>query len=623
MVCVARAASLVLVLILAAAAAAPQSRWRRLDSPNFIVIGEVGDGELRDVAIKFEGFREVLGRVLDERLTHSPVPTVVLVFRSESSYAPFMPTYQGKRVDVLGLFVPRRDVNFISMRIDRRDEGLRVVFHEFAHLMVSNSGMRLPVWLSEGLAEYYSTFQLDRGREAVIGRVYEGHLQLLNERRLLTLPELLGVTHDSPMYNEGTRRSVLYAQSWALTHMLLQGKPNRLKQLQVYMSEIVRGTPSVDAWQRAFGSEDIAKALETYIRGASYMETLHKFTDAVAKFEGAPAPMTPSDVDAFQAHYLIEMAQLDAAETRLRAAAGRDSSDVRIGVVNAMLHLERRQEAGIEPALRAAASADDWFVRYLAGVNLASALETRGASITADDVAAVRTLLAQSADGRQPFAHAAARLARIEMATAAGPTAETRSALQRAVLSTPGRPEYAMLLAQVFARLQEFASARELLGLLMTTRFPEDVRDRARRLMGSVVEMETARSRRAGGGGPAPVPSAVGSGSAETTSELSGSRMGQPVFRPLQPGEQRLEGTLERIDCVVGKGVTFRVKTADGQSEVTSPDLTSVDFITYRNDITGSVTCGAVNPALPVYVTWRAGGDPGSRVAVAIEILPK
>ncbi len=57
--------------------------------------------------------------MLNERVTSTAVPTVVIVFRGEATFTPFMPKFQGKRVDVGGLFVPRRDVNFIAL-VERR-----------------------------------------------------------------------------------------------------------------------------------------------------------------------------------------------------------------------------------------------------------------------------------------------------------------------------------------------------------------------------------------------------------------------------------------------------------------------------------------------------------------------
>jgi hypothetical protein len=48
-----------------------------------------------------------------------------------------------------------------------------------------------------------------------------------------------------------------------------------------------------------------------------------------------------------------------------------------------------------------------------------------------------------------------------------------------------------------------------------------------------------------------------------------------------------------------------------------------VEILSHRDDVKANVKCGAVTPSLPVYVTWRAGKTPGSRIAVAIEFLPK
>ena len=74
---------------------------------------------------------------------------------------------------------------------------------------------------------------------------------------------------------------------------------------------------------------------------------------------------------------------------------------------------------------------------------------------------------------------------------------------------------------------------------------------------------------------------------------------------------------------MTGKGITFRLKTGAESAAVTSPDFTSVNFISYRSDLKGSVQCGPVSPPLPVYVTYRAGATAGSMVAIAIEFPPK
>src|SRR5262245_22664194 len=89
------------------------AQWRRIDSPNFVVIGETGASDLRDIAVKFEAFRETLSRLLTERAIATAVPTVVVVFRHDRAFTPFKPRFEGKPVEVGGMFVPRHDINYI------------------------------------------------------------------------------------------------------------------------------------------------------------------------------------------------------------------------------------------------------------------------------------------------------------------------------------------------------------------------------------------------------------------------------------------------------------------------------------------------------------------------------
>jgi hypothetical protein len=79
---------------------------------------------------------------------------------------------------------------------------------------------------------------------------------------------------------------------------------------------------------------------------------------------------------------------------------------------------------------------------------------------------------------------------------------------------------------------------------------------------------------------------------------------------------------LEQIDCTPGKVPVLRVRVAAEIVEVEG-QMSAVQFITYRDDLTGGVTCGKRTP-MRVYVTWREG--PSARhekVAVAVEFLPK
>jgi hypothetical protein len=610
-----------------------QGQWRRADTPNFIVIGAASAGELKDVALRFEGFRETLARVLGPRAVGTAVPTVVAVFPGDHAIAPFRPKRNGKPVDVAGVFVPGRDVNYIAFVNDDNRQRHQILFHEYTHLVTANAGQPVPLWLKEGLAEYYSTFEiLAGGKEGILGGLIEHHLSRLNDTVLMTLPELLAVDHQSPHYNEGSRRSVFYAQSWAVVHMMLLGEPSRAPQLAAYVEQVSAGTETMTAWQDAFGALNMEQELGRYIQKRDFRALKYKFGEALTKLEPVVKSVPPADVQAVLADLQLQLQDHEAAAARLDQAATLDPRNERVKIGAVRLALARNQPpSATTVSWQDLSASGDWFLAYMAGVTLAQQVG-RNASPSAEDLDAGRRFLAASAAGRDEFPNAAARIAELELRSDAGPTAETGAALERARQRAPGRPDYAFLLAQLFARRAEYEKARFVLGPLMTPRNPPAVRDAARGLMGRIADLELRRqpaSRADVGPSLPPPPSGTGpsttSGGDPTvtsTSTLPSSGGTQPVFRTLKAGEQRFEATLERVECVSGKGITFHLKERGAPVTVGAAAFTDVDLITYRRDLTGSLGCGPLETPMAVYVTWRPGPGAGTRIAVAIEFLP-
>jgi thioredoxin-like negative regulator of GroEL len=382
----------------------------------------------------------------------------------------------------------------------------------------------------------------------------------------------------------------------------------------------------MDAWQRAFGGEDLARDLQNYIRRQAFTATIYKFTGKLASFDAQAAPVPPADLDAYLADFLVQERSLDDAATRLGAVEKRESGNARAKVARASLASDKGDFETAERILRSVGDVDDWFLNYRAGVEFVSAMQGRRATVIPADVAFARKHFDRAKSGGQEFANSLARLASLEVASSAGPTSETRASLERARSIAPGRHDYGLLLAHVLARLREFEAARALLGPLMNTNNPEPIREAARSLMGTVVTIEAEYARRAATPPAAPAPGGSRPAGSSPGNPVSPDRYDpaiRPLYREMKPGEQRLEGLLENIGCVAGKGVTFRIKTPTESVGITSPDLTSVDFITYRSDLKGSVQCGPITPPLNVYVTWRPGTAAGSKIAVAIEFLPK
>src|SRR3954470_4845492 len=328
------------------------AEWRRLDSPNFTVIGDVGARELRDMALKFEGFREALSRAISERATAAAVPTIIIVFPNERAFAPFKPTYQGKRrTNVAGFFSPGANLNYILVQSGGAATD-RIIFHEYAHLIVSNVMSNPPVWLNEGLAEFYSTFRLiDSGTQAQIGLAIADHLQLLRNSGRVPLADLLRVDQGSPLYNETARASVFYAESWALTHMVLNGEPSRVAQLSAYLRAVANGVPEARAWEETFGTARMEQDLQQYLQRNLFNTVLLEFTAKISALPVMPVQIAPGDVAAYLGAYLVHRGEYDEAAVQLDLALKADAENPRAAVAMAQLEMGRRQYGSAEKRL--------------------------------------------------------------------------------------------------------------------------------------------------------------------------------------------------------------------------------------------------------------------------------
>jgi hypothetical protein len=91
------------------------------------------------------------------------------------------------------------------------------VYHEYTHFVLQRAGGWMPVWLGEGLAEYFQTVEIAK-EEIRIGKADASNVKFLEHNPLLPLATLFAVDQHSPYYHEDEKTSIFYSESWALTH---------------------------------------------------------------------------------------------------------------------------------------------------------------------------------------------------------------------------------------------------------------------------------------------------------------------------------------------------------------------------------------------------------------------
>jgi Flp pilus assembly protein TadD len=108
--------------------------------------------------------------------------------------------------------------DFVLMRA-LEPEHYSVAVHEYTHFVVEHSGMRFPLWLNEGLADFYSTVQY-RNAQALVGLPPPGREDSLRRNGWMDWNALASVDQRSPYYRQQDMMLSFYAQSWALVHLL-------------------------------------------------------------------------------------------------------------------------------------------------------------------------------------------------------------------------------------------------------------------------------------------------------------------------------------------------------------------------------------------------------------------
>ena len=272
-----RATSILFLFLFATALASGRDEaenWLEVRSQNFTVVTNANEKTGRRIADQFERMRSVFHQALPHIALDNGSPIIFLAIKDEKDFRALEPaSYLAKgQLKLGGLFLRAPDKNYVLMRVEAEGEHpYAVVYHEYTHLLLSKSAEWLPLWLNEGLAEFYENTDIHE-KDVALGQPSFQNLQLLRESRMLPLATLFAVDTNSPYYHEENKGSIFYSQSWALTHYLFV-KDNKEKTSHIadYMELLAKNVDAVTAATQSFGDlKQLQSTLEGYIRQGNY-----------------------------------------------------------------------------------------------------------------------------------------------------------------------------------------------------------------------------------------------------------------------------------------------------------------------------------------------------------------
>lgn len=301
--------------------------WVRLQGPHFELYSDSDPQRAAGVLVDLERFRALFARLAPGLDLHSPAPLRMVAFDGPRSFAPYKARRDGGGTLLLGQFQRHSDANYLLLDGRTRvSSDYRVAFHELTHFFITHNVPRAPLWLNEGLAEYYGTFAID-GERAVVGRAIERHAEfLLLENQVRDLDELLETDGRSAANHGPQEVGRFYALSWLLTHYLLS-QPDGPDQVADYLLSLADGDDSETAFELAFGKSlyEMEQDLRLYVaRGELPQASL-----PVADLEPGRLRLSnaqPADVLCLLGDFVLHAGAVDYAESHYYRALDFDPS---------------------------------------------------------------------------------------------------------------------------------------------------------------------------------------------------------------------------------------------------------------------------------------------------------
>ncbi len=576
---------------------AAKDTWVSVRTKNFFLLGNAGEKDIKRVGLKLEQFREAFTRLFPTVRFNTPVPTTVIVFKSDDAYRPFKPM-----PNIAGYFQPGPDVNYITLTTETRGEQdpFTIIFHEYTHLLVENTLEDAPVWFNEGLAEYYSTFTMTDDQKFMVGKPISNHIFKLRDSNMLTLPTLFKVDHNSPHYNEKNKSSIFYAQSWALVHYLIIGKQGSAERLGKFVDLLRAKAPVDQAFQQAFRVpfDTMEKELYAYVEQSRYNVLRGEFPEKIALDANAEVQtLSEAEVQAYLGDLLLHSNRAEASsylQKALELDPNLAMANASLGMVHVRYGNVTEARASLEKAV--AANSRNFLIHYYYAVSLSRTGSAPAGGYSPEDAAKIREHLQKAIALRPDFPESYGLLAYVNLVTHKD-IDESITQLKRVLSSSPGLHHLTFMLGQLYMAKNDYKTARGLFEQVTKSNAEEETRKHAEQLLAQMSRMEEQKALY----DEAKKKVEAQNAATAASSNLESSREAPPndtsyylrdALRKPGAGETQLQATLVKIECEARGAMVFVVQTATGLLRLKAANFDAVEITTYDPKIQGEITCG-------------------------------
>ena len=229
-----------------------------IKSENFIFVGNMRETDGKALILDLERYRQAVLQIFGmKNVPPEVVPVRIYSVRGDKALRKMV-----GRTDLAGVYKPTEDgpVFILSSKNGFRKgkQARHIALHEYSHhLLAAYTKDFFPLWFNEGMANYYSTFEVNKDGNLVIGRPYNPYGYPLSQKKWMPTSVVVNAIVNYPYQRTGRRSNGLtagnffYAQSWLAVHYIKSHK-EELPKMVKYVDLINKGTRARPAFEQAF-----------------------------------------------------------------------------------------------------------------------------------------------------------------------------------------------------------------------------------------------------------------------------------------------------------------------------------------------------------------------------------
>ncbi len=264
-------------LILFFSITSAQAKWFKASSEHFVIYSDQPAKQVKNFATRLEKYHSALEFVTGRRLGDISPSNRVTVFVVKDQRA-IKKLYGDKKSNVAGFYNSRAGGSVAFVPRTRGNKGKDVSFseivllHEYAHhFQLSQNASALPLWYTEGFAEFYASAAFDKDGSVWVGRA-ANHRAYELRGTVSKIPLLTLLDTEAYSKKRNLRKTdSFYGRSWLLFHYLTMSKisndAKRSNDLGQYLMNLNEGKEALESATDAFGDfKDLEYDLQKYLK---------------------------------------------------------------------------------------------------------------------------------------------------------------------------------------------------------------------------------------------------------------------------------------------------------------------------------------------------------------------